>query len=128
MIQVALKTRLPSIIFLELLFQFDELRLRERVQRLLEDNRSAFDQLVQNAREAFPFDLCVSTVNIENIIEKLSQVFQTIDAQRRNDLQQSARKLFYLLAELINDDVKRCYPAIQFFSSGVEVLGKVNVF
>ena len=99
--------------------------MRERVQRLLEDNRSAFDQLVQNAREAFPFDLCVSTVNIENIIEKLSQVFQTIDAQRRNDLQQSARKLFYLLAELINDDVKRCYPAIQFFSSGVEVLGKV---
>ncbi|XP_066931851.1 ectopic P granules protein 5 homolog [Clytia hemisphaerica] len=107
--------------------KFDELRLRERVQRLLEDNRSAFDQLVQNAREAFPFDLCVSTVNIENIIEKLSQVFQTIDAQRRNDLQQSARKLFYLLAELINDDVKRCYPAIQFFSSGVEVLGKAYI-
>lgn len=109
-----------------LIFQFDELRLRERVEHLLADNRAAFCQLVQSSRDSFPFELCVSTVNVENVIEKLSQVVKVVDSEKKAELQHSARKLFYLMAELINDDVKRCYPAIQFFSSGVETLGKVR--
>ena len=64
-------------------------------------------------------------MNVENVIEKLSQVFLTIDDNRKEEVKRSASKLFYLMAELINNDVKRCYPAIQFFSSGVETLGKV---
>jgi len=107
-------------------FKYEELRLRERVLRLLDDNRSAFNQLLQNCRQSFPEDLCTSTVHVENTIEKLADVYQTLDATRQQELQQSARKLFYLMAELIDDDVKRCYPAIQFFSSGVEILGKVR--
>jgi len=63
-------------LFFDFFFKYEELRLRERVLRLLDDNRSAFNQLLQNCRQ--------------------------------------------------NDDVKRCYPAIQFFSSGVEILGKVR--
>ena len=64
-------------------------------------------------------------MNVENVIEKLLQVFLTIDDERKEEVKRNARKLFYLMAELINNDVKRCYPAIQFFSSGVETLGKV---
>ena len=101
------------------------MRCHERIEQLLDDNRLAFRQLVQNSRDSFPFELSVSTVNVENVIEKLSQVFLTIDDERKEEVKRSARKLFYLMAELINDDVKRCYPAIQFFSSGVETLGKV---
>lgn len=93
---------------------------------LLDDNRQAFDQILTNSRETFPENLCLGTVHVENIIEKLSEAFLSLDSGRREELQQSASQLFYLLAELIDDDVKRCYPAIQFFSSGVEVLGKVR--
>lgn len=94
---------------------------------LLNDNRTAFDQLLANCQSTFPEDLCIGTVHVENIIEKLSEAFLSLDSERREELQQSASQLFYLLAELIDDDVKRCYPAIQFFSSGVEVLGKVRL-
>lgn len=91
---------------------------------LLKDNRFAFDQLL-NCQKTFPEDLCTGTVHVESIIEKLSEAFLSLDLERRNDLQESASQLFYLLAELIDDDIKQCYPAIQFFSSGVEALGKV---
>ena len=42
------------------------------------------------------------------------------------DLESAGIGLFYLVAELINGDVKRNHPAIQFFSSCTEVLGKVS--
>ena len=62
---------------------------------------------------------------MENIIQKLSESFDSLNAVQQQGLQGSAQHLFYLLAQLIDGDVKRCHPAIQFFSSGVEKLGKV---
>lgn len=62
---------------------------------------------------------------MENIITKLSNIYQHFNELQKQQLQGNARRLFYLLAQLIDDDVKRCYPAIQFFSSAIEMLGKV---
>ena len=70
--------------------------------------------------------LCTGVVHVENIINKMIEGFDALTELQRQELQDSARRLFYLLAQLIDDDVKRCHPAIQFFSSGVEKLGKVG--
>lgn len=51
---------------------------------------------------------------------------QYANAAQRSELESAGIHLFYLLANLINSDVKDNSPAIQFFSSNTEVLGKVS--
>lgn len=108
-----------------LLFKFRELHLRDRIATLLNDNRNASKELIKTLVTSTPVELCLSVVHVENIVDKLAEGFDTLNNPQRLELQDSARKMFYLLAQLIDDDVKRCPPAIQFFSTEVEKLGKV---
>lgn len=104
--------------------QFRELHLRDRIATLLNDNRNASKELIKTLVTSTPVELCLSVVHVENIVAKLAEGFDTLNNPQRLELQDSARKMFYLLAQLIDDDVKRCPPAIQFFSTEVEKLGK----
>ena len=102
-----------------------ELFLKQHISNLIEDNRSAFDKIIEKCTDNVTEELCIGAIHVENIITKLSNIYQHFNELQKQQLQGNARRLFYLLAQLIDDDVKRCYTAIQFFSSAIEMLGKV---
>ncbi len=101
--------------------------MRERIAWSLRDNRVAWEANTTNATQQLSNDLCIGAVYVENVVNTLMRSLQYASAEQRKELESSGVELFYLLAELINNDVKRCHPAIQFFSSCTEVLGKVSL-
>ena len=77
--------------------------------------------------QPLPHNLCIGAVYVESVISTLMKSVQYANPAQKIDLENAGVRLFYLFAELINGDVKRNSPAIQFFSSGTEVLGKVSL-
>eukprot|EP00794_Sanderia_malayensis_P020418 gene20418-22431_t len=107
-----------------LVIRYEERCLRERNDRCLRDNRTAWEANVSEGLLQLPEELCCGAVYVEKVINTLMKSLQYVNEEQRMGLQSAGVELFYLLAELINMDVKRCHPAIQFFSSCTEVLGK----
>eukprot|EP00795_Rhopilema_esculentum_P003345 gene3345-1694_t len=98
--------------------------LKDHNARRLEENRNTWEKNLEELTQPVPYDLCTGAVNVERVITKLLKSLQYANANQKESLEDAGIQLFYLLASLINGDVKRCHPAIQFFSSSTEVLGK----
>lgn len=107
-------------------FQYEEAEMNTRNQRRLEENQNTWNGKLESYVEPLPHSLCVGAVYVETVIKMLVKSLQYANAEQRSALESACVELFYLLAELINIDVKRNSPAIQFFSSGTETLGKVG--
>ena len=100
--------------------------MKDRHARNLEENRNVWETNLSSFTQALPHNLCTGAVYVESVISKLMQSLQYGNESQKTDLENAGIGLFYLVAELINGDVKRNHPAIQFFSSCTEVLGKVS--
>jgi len=108
----------------KIIFRYKEKEVKERNLRRLEENRSAWESNVTSFVQPLPHNLCIGAVYVESVISTLMKSVQYANPAQKIDLENAGVRLFYLFAELINGDVKRNSPAIQFFSSGTEVLGK----
>ena len=101
--------------------------MQYRHMRRLEENRSVWETNTTSFVQPLPRNLCTGAVYVEYVISTLMKSVQYANAEKKIDLENAGVQLFYLFADLINGDVKRNSPAIQFFSSGTEVLGKVCI-
>ena len=102
--------------------------MKDRTERRLGENRNTYAVNTKSFVQPLPHSLCTGAVYVENVISKLMKSVPYANAAQKTDLESAGVQLFYLFAELINGDVKRNSPAIQFFSSGTEVLGKVCTY
>ena len=107
--------------------QYSQKHLKDHNARRLEENRNTWEKSLEELTQPVPYDLCTGAVYVERVITKLFKSLQYANSNQRESLEDAGIQLFYLLATLINGDVKRCHPAIQFFSSSTEVLGKVRL-
>ncbi|XP_047133521.1 ectopic P granules protein 5 homolog isoform X1 [Hydra vulgaris] len=100
--------------------QFNELLLHEQIMRILQDNREMCKNLLQLSTSQIDDKICKSVLRLECIIEVLSESF----SDEIKEVSSIAIKLFYLIAQLVDNDVKKSPLAIQFFSTALENLGK----
>ena len=114
-------------LFSNVSFQYEEREVNVQCQRRLEENRRVWENDVKTFLEPLPRSLLVGAVYVESVISKLMKTLQYANPAQKADLENAGVGLFYLLADLINGDVKRNSPAIQFFSSSTEVLGEVCI-
>ncbi|XP_061187011.1 ectopic P granules protein 5 homolog [Saccostrea echinata] len=97
----------------------------EIIQRQTDENRAEYKQLMIEGLSPPPLSVCVAAVHVENAITMLVKLARmTTDDLRAAYYTDLACTLFFLLAEMINDDIEFYPPTRQFYTACIDMLGK----
>ncbi|XP_055999889.1 ectopic P granules protein 5 homolog isoform X2 [Ostrea edulis] len=97
----------------------------EIIQRQSDENRAEYKQLMIEGLSPPPLNVCIAAVHVENAITMIVKLARmTTDSLKAAHYTDIACTLFFLLAEMINDDIEFYPPTRQFYTCCIDLLGK----